>query len=294
MEFPDISTIDFAAIEVVSVPKKLRDIAGLYRVRDFEQADPLLAGFKKLPRKRAAIEAQLAFFRCEFDSAIEHIMEYYAYLGEWYTGNMWYQTAMALSFALLRSKSQEIAKDCKEYLKKLYDSLSEDQLANKNLRYLTFIPQILDRAEGKLDMSRKYTPNDAPKSYADLFDGYAQYHQKQLAKLDCLPEDDPHTASDMLILIESSGSTEDFLKLYETHCKSPELREWAHLKAARIYSYLGKNDRAREALLDYATLGWYPIEHTDIMPLSLLDGDDLFPLISDEMLKKIYSEPMRA
>ncbi|MDE6726996.1 MAG: hypothetical protein K2J80_03530, partial [Oscillospiraceae bacterium] len=58
-------------------------------------------------------------------------MEYYAYLGEWYTGNMWYQTAMALSYALIRSKSQSIAKDCKEYLKRLYESLSEEQLANK-------------------------------------------------------------------------------------------------------------------------------------------------------------------
>ncbi|MDE6726995.1 MAG: hypothetical protein K2J80_03525 [Oscillospiraceae bacterium] len=62
MGFPDISTIDFDSIEVVSVPKKLRDITELYRVRDFVQADSMLAGFKKLPRKKAAIEAQLAFF----------------------------------------------------------------------------------------------------------------------------------------------------------------------------------------------------------------------------------------
>lgn len=294
MAFPDISTIDFDKIEPVSVPKKLRDIAELYRARDFAQADPLLAAFKKQPRQKAAIEAQLAFFSCDFASAIERIMEYYAYLGEWYTGNMWWQTAMLLSYALTKAKSQSIANDCKEYLKKLYESLSEEQLEKKSLRYLTFIPKILDRADGKFDLSNKYSPPDTAKSYDELFDGYATYHKKQLAKLNCPPEDDPHTASDMLILIDSSGSTDDFLRLYETHCKSPELHDWAHIKAARIYMYLGKNDRAAEALLDYATLGWHPLEFTDIMPMSMLDGDDLFPLISDELLKKIYSEPMRA
>lgn len=294
MGFPDISTIDFNNIQVVSVPKKLRDIAELYRARNFTEADPLLATFKKQPRQKAAIEAQLAFFSCDFDSAIERIMEYYAYLGEWYTGNMWQQTAMLLSYALIRSKSQSIASDCTEYLKRLYKSLSAEQLENKNLRYLTFIPQIIDRAEGKFDLSNKYSPPDTAKSYDELFEGYATYHKKQLAKLNCPPEDDTHTVSDMLILIDSSGSTDDFLRLYEMHCKSPELREWTHIKAARMYMYLGKNDRAAEALMDFATLGWHPLQLTDIMPMSMLDGDDLFPLITDEMLKKIYSEPMRS
>lgn len=293
MGFPDISTIDFSNINVVSIPKKLKDIAELYRARNFAEADRLLEAFKKLPRQKAAIEAQLAFFNCDFVSAIERIMEYYPYLGEWYTGNMWYQTSMALSFALIRAKSEPIAKDCKEYLKTLYDSLSEEQLENKGLRYLTFIPQILDRADGKFNSTQQYTPPENPKSYDELFDGYAQYHKKQLAKLDCPPEEDTRTASDLLILIDSSGSTEDFLRLYEKHCKSPELRDWAHLKAARIYMYLGKNDRAAEALLDFATLGWRPLQITDIMPFAMLDADDLFPLITDEMLKFVYNEPMK-
>lgn len=294
MGFPDISTIDFTSIKVVSIPKKLRDIADLYRSRDFAEADVRLASFAKLPRQKAAIEAQLAFFSCDFGSAIERIMEYYAYLGEWYTGNMWYQTAMALSFALIRAKSNKIVEECTDYLKRLYKNLSEEQLANKGLRYLTFIPQILDRAEGKFDSKEKYSPPDNPKSYDELFDGYAQYHKKQLAKLDRPPEEDTRTASDMLILIDSSGSTDDFLRLYEKHCKSPELRDWAHIKAARIYMHFGKNDRAAEALLDFATLGWRPLECTDIMPFAMLDADDLFPLITDEMLKFIYSEPMKA
>lgn len=293
MGFPDISAIDFDNIEVLRAPKKLKDITELYRARDFEEADRLIAAFGKLPRQKAAIWAQLAFFSCDFGSAIEHIMEYYAYLGEWYTGNMWYQTAMVLSYALIRAKSQPIAKDCIEYLKALYESLSEEQLENRKLRYLTFIPQILDRADGKFNSTQKYSPPDAPKSYSELFDGYAQYHKKQLAALNCPPEDDPRTAGDMLILIYSSGSSDDFLRLYEKHCKNSDLRDGAHLDAARIYMYLGDNDRAAEALLDYATLGWYPIESTDIMPMSMLDADDLFPLISNEMLKKIYSEPMK-
>lgn len=293
MGFPDISNIDFDNIEVVRVPKKLKDIAELYRSRDFEEADRLLSAFGKLSRQTAAIKAQLAFFSCDFGSAIENIMEYYTYLGEWYTGNMWYQTAMALSYALIRAKSLPVAMDCIEYLKMLYNGLSAEQLENRKLRYLKFIPNILDRADGKFNSTKKYSPPDIPKSYSELFDGYAQYHQKQLEMLDCPPEDDTHTASDMLILIYSSGSADDFLKLYEKHCKSSELRDGTHIDAARIYMYLGQNDRAAEALLNYASLGWYPIENTDIMPMSILDADDLFLLVSDELLKKIYSEPMK-
>lgn len=293
MGFPDISTIDFNNIKVVSVPKKLRDIAQLYRDGHYEEADMRLAAFEKQPRQKSAIEAQLAFFGCDFETAIEHIMEYYPYLGEWYTGNMWHQTAMALSFALSRAKSKPIAKECLKYLKALYEAPSEEQLANMGLRYLTFIPQILDRADGKFNSTQKYSPPEAPKSYDELFDGYAQYHKKQLAKLDCPPEEDTRTASDMLILIDSSGSTDDFLRLYEMHCKSSELRDWAHIKAARLYIYLGENARAADALYDYAMIGWNPLECTDIMPMSMLDADDLFPLISDEMLAKIYSGRMK-
>lgn len=293
MGFPDISTIEFNYINVVSVPKKLRDIAELFRDGHYEEANLRLASFEKQPRQKAALEAQLAFFGCDFETVIERIMEYYPYLGEWYTGNMWHQTAMALSFALIRARSQPIAKDCIEYLKALYESLSEEQLANKGLRYLTFIPQIIDRAYGKFNSTPKYSPPENPKSYDELFDGYAQYHRKQLAKLDCPPEEDSHTASDMLILIGSSGSADDFLRLYEMHCKSPELRDWAHIKAARIFMFLGDNDRAAEALLDFATVGWNPLECTDILPMSMLDADDLFPLISDEMLAKIYSGRMK-
>lgn len=293
MSFPDISTIDFNSITVVSVPKKLRDIAQMYRDGHYDEADSRLASFEKQPRQRAAIESQLAFFRCDFESAIERIMEYYPYLGEWYTGNMWYQTAMALSFALIRAKSTPIAKDCVEYLNRLYDSLTEEQLANKGLRYLTFIPQILDRVDGKFNSTQKYSPPEAPKSYDELFEGYAQYHQKQLAKLECPPEEDVRTASDMLILIENSGSADDFLRLYEMHRKSPDLRDWTHIKAARIFMFQGDNARAEEALLDFAAIGWSPIECTDIMPISILDADDIFPLISDEMLAKIYSERMK-
>lgn len=293
MGFHDISTIDFSNITVVGVPKKLRDAAQLYRDGHYDEATLQLAAFNKQSRQKAAIEAQLAFFKCDFETAIERIMEYYPYLGEWYSGNMWYQTAMALSFALIRAKSQSIAKECIEYLMTLYNGLSEKQLANKGLRYLTFIPQILDRVDGKFNSTQQYFPPEAPKSYDELFDGYAQYHKRQLAKLDCPPEEDTRTASDMLILIDSSGSTDDFLRLYKMHCKSPELRDWAHIKAARIFIFLGENDRAVEALLDFATVGWYPIENTDIMPLSMLDADDLFTLISDEMLAKIYSGRMK-
>lgn len=294
MGFPEISEIDFDNIEVVRVPKKLKDIAALYRARDFEKADKLLEAFGKLPKQKAAINAQLAFFRCDFDLAIELITEYYAYLGEWYSGNMWYQTAMLLSFALIRSKSHKIADECKEYLKRLYNSLSEVQLENRKLRYLTFVPKILDRTDGKFDSNSKYSPPEALKSYEELFNGYAQYHEKQLKALDCPPEDDIRTAGDMLILIYSSGSSDNFLRLYEKHCKSSELRAGAHIEAARIYMYLGENARAADALFDYAALGWFPVENTDIMPMSMLDADDLFPLVSDELLKKIYSEPMKA
>ena len=49
MGFPDISTIDFDSIEVVSVPKKLRDITDLYRAHNYEDADMQLEAYKKLP-----------------------------------------------------------------------------------------------------------------------------------------------------------------------------------------------------------------------------------------------------
>lgn len=77
MILPDISEIDFNAIEIVRIPKKLKEITALYRACNYEEADKRLAEFEKLPHQVAAIKAQLAFFNYDFDLTIEHIMDFF-------------------------------------------------------------------------------------------------------------------------------------------------------------------------------------------------------------------------
>lgn len=290
MILPDTSMIDFNAIETVRITKRLKEIAALYRACRFEEANEQLSAYNKLPHQAAAIKAQISFFNWDFDSTIEHIMDYFPYLCEWYTGNIKWNTFYMLVFSLLKSNS-DMRRSCLEYLDSVYKGFSDDQLESKNYWHFTFIPEMIKAADGNMETNKKYVPPNNPKSFNEIFEGYAGSHKRQLEKLSCSPEEDAKTASDLLLLIYSSGSTEDFIRLYEKHCKSPKNSDFVHFDAARIYMYLGNNERAAQALCDYAEFVWYPIEFTDVKPVSILDGFDLFPLFTKDLFKKIYNIP---
>lgn len=287
----NISEIHFEEIEPLSLSKKMKQATNLYRACKFDEAEKILTDIHTNPHQIADIKAQLAFFSWEFDKAIEYILEYYPYLGEWYSGNKNRDTQKMLAFSLLHA-SEKMKKQAIAELQEIHDCFSKEQLDKRGYYQFTCISQILDIASGNYQTYKKpYSPPEKIKSYEEILQGYAQYHEKELKALHCLPEDDIRIASDLLLLIMDYGKTTDFIRLYEKHCKSSKLYYRNHLRAIHIYLYLQNFERAKEAASDYVKYGWIPIEWTDVMPVSLFDDYCFVPVFTKDLFSEIYSIP---
>lgn len=294
MQYTDISKLDLTAVTMSPIPKKLKDAARLCRCCRFAEAEMLLDTVDGVPHQVAAIQAQLAFFSGDFDKAISLIMDYFPYLCEWYSGNMMQDTVHMLAFSLMHTHS-ETADTAISCLQRMYDALTEEQRNLRQYRQFTHIPEILQAAEedlsGLVHQRKCYAPRETPKTTEEIIASYAKYHEKQIQRLKCPITEDTAMAGDLLLLIYDMGTPEEFCRLYEKHCKSSKLYYLSHIRAIRVYQYLGDLPRAEEAALDYVRYGWMPIEHTDVMPLSLLDGYDIFSVLTKESLMQMYSIP---
>lgn len=287
----NLSEFDFDAINPVSVPKQLKDITNLYRACKFDEANALLEKFGKLPHQVLDIKAQLAFFKWDFDEAVKYILEYYPFLGEWYSGNKTDDTQRMLVFSLMNA-SPEVKSEAMEILQEMYGFFNEEQLQKRNLRYFKLIPQIIDAANGNYESyQRIFVPSEKHLSYEDILQEYSAYHKIKLDSLKSSLEDDARTAGDVLSLIRDNGEPSDFVRLYEKHCKTSKLYYRYHIEAIKIYLYLGELDKARAAAVNYVKYGFIPIEWTDIMPLSVFDNYSFIPVFTKGLFNIIYNTP---
>lgn len=292
MKTYDYTKIDFPSIEVQRTPKQLQKITDLYRACKFEEAEILLDKAGLQTHQTADIMAQLTFFQWNFDKAVEYILEYYAWLGEWYSGNKKGYTEKMLAFSLLKA-TPKVREEAIEVLQHMYDSFTEEQLKDfKHYRQFAAIPRIIDIANGNAEnYYHTYKPCESPKEFSEVLNDYAKYHDSQLKALRCSPEEDAFTVRDLLILIEDRGKTDDFIRLYEKHCQSSKLSESNHMVAIKIYMYLKEYERAKNAVVNCIKYTWYPIEYTDVMPLSIFYDYSFMELFTKELFEEIFHIP---
>ena len=94
-----------------------------------------------------------------------------------------------------------------------------------------------------------------------------------------------------MVSVFSRCRPEDYLALYEKHYTSPKFNN-RHFSAAQIYIFLKQEEKAREALVNYARYCFIPIEWTDIKPMEIFYDYSFVPLFNKELLETIYNLPV--
>ena len=94
----------------------------------------------------------------------------------------------------------------------------------------------------------------------------------------------------LLHFMFAAAATADTLRYYRTY--ADELRtESHHLSAARLYAQLGDCAAAEKPLLTYAAIAWFPVEHTQVVPMRLWEFTELFPILTTELTTQLLLLP---
>ena len=294
MKRTDLSEIDFSALAFPRKTKTFKTVVQLYCECRYDEAEALSAKLTGCDPQLADMRAQTAFFRSDFNECVRQGLLVYPFLDEWYSGNKRQQTRMMLEYAINKA-DEEVRQEAVGILNDMYHHFSEEQLAARGFEHFVYIPQLIVHATGVLESFAKphhiYRPPESPEELSAIAEDYLRLHEKRLAALKCDPMDDPSVIRSIMPLIEYRGRPEDYLKLYNEHCTSPELNN-CHFAAAKICLYFGQEDKAREALLNYARYGFIPVEFTDVKPMEIFVDYSFAPLLTKELLDAIYDPPV--
>ena len=268
---------------VVTIPKKLKDICGLYLKRHYDEADALLDKFNKLPHHKAAVLAQKALFSWDFNSAIDLCFEFVPYLSEWHSYNMRSEGIAMLTFAGTHCRTDEVI----AFFEKLRNDYADaDKDDREKVMLLSMINQSLDILHGNMQThGSPFTAPECPISIEDIRKNHLVGHYEKYAD-----RDDAEAINHIMMVANKKCSAEDYIKLYEMHPQSPDIRDRQRLTAIHAYAYLGDNEKAQQAVIDYWKFGWLPIERTDIMPLDLFPHNcDIWHLFTKDVFSEIYN-----
>ncbi len=288
----DMSQIDFSNLTFPRLTKKYKTVSQLYRACQYEEAEALANTLSGNEPQLADMRAQTAFFRSDFNTCVQQTLLFYPYLDEWYSGNKRSESQKMLAFALQRADA-DIRQEAIGILKKMYHHFSDEQLDRREMAHFKAIPQLIEHATGPLGQcsnpDANYTPPETPQELSAVLDGFLETNKKRLAKLQGDPLDDAQIVSKLLVTVIDQCRPEDYLYLYEKLLCSPAL-QYAHFRAAKIHLYLNQPEKAREALLNYARYGFWPVEWSDVRPMAIVDWP-FIPLLDKELLDCIYRIP---
>ncbi|MBQ9604408.1 MAG: hypothetical protein IJR45_03240, partial [Firmicutes bacterium] len=291
MCFPD-------EIEIVKIPKKLKEIINLYRMRKYEQADKLLEQLTGFSHQKAAIKAQIAFFNADFEHTVEYISEYFPYLCEWYSGNIKCDTIFMLEYSFVKGENTDLNKKVLNNIKNVYEILTNEQKQGKGFsqyRYYDELKRVFDgdTENTMLDnYGKKYTPPENPKRIEEVLKDFSLENKVSIGSVDDLDGFiNDSRVGNMLYYMKIYTSPEDYIMVFEKLKKSKRLSMYQFLDAAMVYLYLGKKEKAEQTIVEIAKYKWIPIEETDVMPVPALSDLGAYELYTKDLFDKLAAVP---
>lgn len=94
----------------------------------------------------------------------------------------------------------------------------------------------------------------------------------------------------LLHFMFTSAATAEVLPYYRTYANGLRT-ESHHLDAARLYAQLGDQEAAEQALLTYAAIAWFPVEHTQVAPMRVWEFAELLPILTSELTTQLLLLP---
>jgi tetratricopeptide (TPR) repeat protein len=272
-------------MDVVKIPAKLRKALQTIRSGQVEAGLAQLATIKGFEPQKASAEAEVAYFQGNFAAAMHFDEQALPFDGQWYASNVLTEHLFAYSRAALLSGNEARAQ---QFLQQLLAKKEALLLPDHSLHFYRYqVAQHLQRLGG----ASGHLPS-APQPLLPLATGapletfvpqLRQYRPK-------LTFDSASGADYLLHFMFGAAATAEVLHYYRIYAH--ELRtESHHLNAARLYAQLGDRAAAEKALLTYAAIAWFPVEHTQVVPMRLWEFTELFPILTTELTTQLLLLP---
>lgn len=271
-------------MDVVKIPAKLRKALQTIRGGQVEAGLVQLAAIKGFAPQKASAEAEVAYFQGNFAAAMQLDEQALLFDGQWYAGNVLTEHLFAyLRAALLTGNVAQ----ARQFLQQFLAEKEAVDLPAHILQFYRYqVEQHLQRLAGARNLPsdpRPLPPLAVGAPLETFIPQLRQYRPK-------LTFDSTAGADYLLHFMFGTGATADVLCYYRTY--AAELRtESHHLSAARLYAQLSDRAAAENALLTYAAIAWFPVEHTQVAPMRLWEFAELLPILTSELTTQLLLLP---
>ena len=271
-------------MEVVKIPKKLKDILSILRNGQIEEGLEQLEKVKGFEAQKAIVKAEISYFRGNYKEALDFDEQALPFDEQWYAGNVLTEHLFAYSYASIATGNfLKAEKFLKQFLSEKENSGLPEHQVNF---YRHQVTQHLKKINGEKNLIIDPNPVHLIENGANKEEFVAQLKQYRSK----LQYDSAEGAEYLLHFMFEKCAANTVLEYYEIYKDQINLEDH-HISAARLYVKINKEEKAREAILRYSCKAWYPVEHIQITPMKLLMFEDLHSIFTQDLKNQIVYSP---
>lgn len=267
-------------MEIVKIPKKLRDIFDILRNGEIDLGLELLEKIKGFEAQKAIVYAEINYFKSNYDEALHFDETALPFDEQWYAGNILIEHLFAYSNNAILSNNILRAE---KFLKKFLAEKENLGLADHKIKF--YRHQVENHLK-KLHGEKNLIIDPAPLKLItkgqrkdDFISQLKEYKPK-------LKYDSIEGAEYLLYFMFEKGNTLEVLDYYNQYASQIK-NENHHINAARLYLKSNDAKNAELAILEYCSKAWFPVEYIQIAPMKLFSFEDLLPILTKEFKEKI-------
>ncbi len=267
-------------MEIVKIPKKIRDILDIFRSGQIEYGIELFDKIKGFEPQKALVLAEINYFSSEFESAMKNDEIALPNNQQWYAGNILYEHFFAYSNTAIESNNVLRAETF--YKKFLLEKEKLDLPKHIIDAYKHQVSQHLEKLKGVKNLTIDPEPLQVIKngeSQSTFIEQLKKYRPK-------LTYESIEGAEYLLNFMFEEANTEESLSYYEKYADSLK-NENTHINASRLFLATNQIEKAKKTILDYCIKCWYPVEYIQITPMRLFEFEELKPILTKEFKKEI-------
>ena len=277
------ANIDKRNMDIVKIPKKLRDILDTLRSGQIEIGLEQLENIKDFEPQKAIILAEINYFSDNYELAMLNDENGLPFDEQWYAGNILFEHFFAYSNTAIISDNISRAKN---FYKNFLTEKEKLELPEHRINvYRHQVKNHLAKLNGERDLiinKKQLQIVKEGKSIDEFKEQLREFRPK-------LTFDSVEGAEYLLNFMLEKGNTDESLAYYEKFADKI-VNDNTHIDAARLFHLKEQTDKAKKSLMTFVN-NWYPVEHLQITPMILFSYEDLYPLLTKEFKQEILNTP---
>ncbi|MFH6993732.1 hypothetical protein [Flavobacterium sp. FlaQc-48] len=270
-------------MEIVKIPKKLRDVFDVLRSGQIEQGLEQLSKIKDFEPQKNIAKAEISYFKSNYEDAMTNDENALPFDEQWYAGNVLFEHFFAYTSAAMSTNNTIRAE--KFYSNYLTEKEKQGLPEHRINVYRHQVNQHLAKLKGeknlKIDKNLLKVINEG-KPISDFIAQLKEYRPK-------LTYESSQAAEYLLYFMLEKGNTDESLAYYEKYAENL-INQDHHINASRLFVLKGENEKAKKAILNYVKK-WYPVEHIQVTPIQIFQFEDLYPILTKEFKNEILETP---